>query len=74
MWTAVFDLVQRAIFSRGLYAGDDTTDLDAFGGLDGLELGVRVAVNSPEAPPALLAAADVRVEGTEGVLALLREL
>ncbi|HET8812334.1 MAG TPA: trehalose-phosphatase [Gaiella sp.] len=72
--TAVVALVQRANVSRALYAGDDTTDLDAFGGLDGLELGVRVAVNSPEAPPALLAAADVRVEGTEGVLALLREL
>jgi trehalose 6-phosphate phosphatase len=72
--TAVVALVQRANVSRALYAGDDTTDLDAFGGLDGLELGVRVAVNSPEAPPALLAAADVRVEGTEGVLALLGEL
>jgi trehalose 6-phosphate phosphatase len=72
--TAVAALVRRARVSRALYAGDDTTDLDAFGGLDELELGVRVAVNSPEAPPALLAAADVRVEGTEGVLALLREL
>jgi trehalose 6-phosphate phosphatase len=72
--TAVAALVRRASVSRALYAGDDTTDLDAFGGLDELELGVRVAVNSPEAPPALLAAADVRVEGTEGVLALLREL
>jgi trehalose 6-phosphate phosphatase len=72
--TAVAALGRRASVSRALYAGDDTTDLDAFGGLDGLELGVRVAVNSPEAPPALLAAADVRVEGTEGVLALLREL
>jgi len=72
--TAVAALVRRADVSRALYAGDDTTDLDAFGGLDGLELGVRVAVDSPEAPPALLAAADVRVEGTDGMLALLREL
>jgi len=72
--TAVAALVRRAGVSRALYAGDDTTDLDAFGGLDGLELGVRVAVDSPEAPPALLAAADVRVEGTDGMLALLREL
>jgi len=72
--TAVVALVQRASVSRALYAGDDTTDLDAFAGLDGLELGVRVAVDSPEAPPPLLAAADVVVEGTDGVLALLREL
>jgi trehalose 6-phosphate phosphatase len=33
--------------AAALYAGDDRTDLDAFGGLDGLELGVRVAVRSP---------------------------
>ena len=72
--TAVVALVQRANVSRALYAGDDTTDLDAFAGLDGLELGVRVAVDSLEAPPPLLAAADVVVEGTDGVLALLREL
>ena len=72
--TAVVALVQRANISRALYAGDDTTDLDAFAGLDGLELGVRVAVDSLEAPPPLLAAADVVVEGTDGVLALLREL
>jgi trehalose 6-phosphate phosphatase len=72
--TAVVALVQRANVSRALYAGDDTTDLDAFAGLDGLELGVRVAVDSYEAPRPLLAAADVVVEGTDGVLALLREL
>jgi trehalose 6-phosphate phosphatase len=72
--TAVAELVRRADVGRGLYAGDDTTDLDAFSGLDGLEVAVRVAVDSPEAPPLLLAAADVVVEGTAGVLALLREL
>ena len=72
--TAVAALVHRANVARALYAGDDTTDLDAFAGLDGLELGVRVAVDSLEAPPPLLAAADVVVEGTDGVLALLREL
>jgi trehalose 6-phosphate phosphatase len=72
--TAVAALVRRAAVTRGLYAGDDTTDLDAFGGLDGLELAVRVAVDSAEAPPALLAAADLVVDGTDGMLALLREL
>ncbi len=57
-----------------LYAGDDRTDVDAFRGLDGLELGVRVAVASPEAPAELLVAADLVVTGTDGVLALLRRL
>jgi trehalose 6-phosphate phosphatase len=72
--TAVAALLRRAAVSRGLYAGDDTTDLDAFSGLADLELGVRVAVDSPEAPRALLEAADVVVEGTDGVLELLRRL
>jgi trehalose 6-phosphate phosphatase len=72
--TAVAELVRRAAVTHALYAGDDTTDLDAFAGLDGLELGIRVAVDSAEAPAALLAAADLVVEGTDGVLALLRAL
>ena len=72
--TAVRALLTRAATDRGLYAGDDTTDLDAFRGLDGLEVAVRVAVDSGEAPPTLLAAADLVVEGTGGVLALLRRL
>ena len=72
--TAVAALVRRAAVTRALYAGDDTTDIDAFGGLDGLELAVRVAVDSAEAPPALLAAADLVVDGTDGMVALLREL
>ncbi len=72
--TAVRALVTRAGVSRALYAGDDTTDVDAVRGLDGLELGVRVAVDSGEAPPDLVAAADLVVDGTDGVLALLRAL
>ena len=72
--TAVRALVTRAGVDRALYAGDDTTDLDAFRGLDGLELAVRVAVDSGEAPAELLAAADLVVDGTDGVLALLRSL
>jgi trehalose 6-phosphate phosphatase len=72
--TAVRALVTRAAVRRALYAGDDRTDVDAFTGLDGLEVGVRVAVASPEAPPELLAAADVVVDGTRGVLELLRRL
>ena len=72
--TAVRTLVARAGVRRALYAGDDRTDVDAFDGLDGLELGVRVAVASAEAPPELLEAADLVVDGTEGVLELLRAL
>jgi trehalose 6-phosphate phosphatase len=72
--TAVRALVARAGVRRALYAGDDRTDLDAFDGLEGLELGLRVAVASPEAPAELLAAADLVVEGTAGVVELLRRL
>jgi trehalose 6-phosphate phosphatase len=72
--TAVRALVTRVGVRRALYAGDDRTDLDAFHGLDGLELGVRVAVGSAEAPPELLAAADLVVDGTDGVRDLLRRL
>ena len=72
--TATRALVSRAGVDRGLYAGDDTTDIDGFRGLDGLDVAVRVAVDSGEAPPELVAAADLVVEGTEGVLALLRRL
>jgi trehalose 6-phosphate phosphatase len=66
-------LVGEVAASHGLYAGDDTTDIDAFRGLAeaGLEHAVRVAVASPESAPALLAAADVVVEGPAGLLALL---
>ncbi len=72
--TAVRRLLERAELSRALYAGDDTTDLDAFAALDDLELGVRVAVASPEAPPGLLERADLVVDGPAGVLDLLRQL
>ena len=72
--TAVRALVSRAGASRALYAGDDRTDVDAFHGLDGLELSIRVAVRSAEVPAELLAAADLVVDGTIGVLELLRRL
>ena len=50
--TAVRHLLARRGLRRALYAGDDTTDLDGFAALDGLEVAVRVAVASAEAPPA----------------------
>ena len=54
------------------YAGDDSTDLDAFNALQALELGVRVAVASPEGPAQLREAADVVVDGPPAMLELLR--
>ena len=59
---------------RALYAGDDTTDLDAFAALDSLELAVRVAVASVEGPAALAAAADIVVGDPTKLVELLRRL
>jgi trehalose 6-phosphate phosphatase len=72
--TAVRALLAERGLERALYAGDDTTDLDAFRGLDGLELAVRVAVASPEGPPELRDAADLVVESPAELLELLRTL
>jgi trehalose-phosphatase len=72
--TAVRRLIEERGLRRGLAAGDDTTDIDSFAALDGLEVAVRVAVTSAEAPAALLDAADIRVGSTEEFLSLLRRL
>jgi len=72
--TAVRRLLAEAGLRRALYAGDDATDVDAFRGLAGLDLAVRVAVASDEAPRELLQAADVVVCGPEELGALLRRL
>ncbi len=72
--TAVHQLLADAGLRRALVAGDDTTDLDAFHALDGLELAVRVAVAADESPPELRDAADVVVGSTDELLGLLRTL
>jgi trehalose 6-phosphate phosphatase len=72
--TAIRRLLAERGVERALYAGDDTTDLDAFRALDALELGVRVAVASPEGPRELAEAADIAVEGPPAFLELLRTL
>jgi trehalose 6-phosphate phosphatase len=72
--TAVRALLRERGLERALYAGDDTTDLDAFRGLDGLELAVRVAVASAEGPTELVEAADLVVESPDELVAVLRRL
>jgi trehalose-phosphatase len=72
--TAVRRLLEEHELRRALAAGDDTTDIDSFAALDGLEVAVRVAVASGEAPSALLDAADIRIGSTDEFLALLRRL
>ena len=72
--TAVRTLLEQRGLRRALYAGDDTTDLDAFRGLDGLDVSVRVAVASAEGPPELREAADIVVESPAELAELLRRL
>ena len=72
--TAVRRLVAEHRLRQALYAGDDTTDLDAFAALDGLPLAVRVAVSSAEGPPTLLERGDIVVPSTAAVVELLRRL
>ena len=72
--TAIRQLLSERDLTRALYAGDDTTDLDAFAVLDRLELGVRVAVSSAEGPPELRDRADLIVDGPSAFLELLRSL
>jgi trehalose-6-phosphatase len=67
-------LLEEDGLRRALAAGDDTTDIDSFAALDGLEVALRVAVTSAEAPSVLLEAADLVLESTDAFLALLRRL
>jgi trehalose-phosphatase len=77
---AVAALIPAAPVSAALYGGDDRTDVDAFLALrtlteDGeLESATCVAVSSDEAPAAVIAAADLVVDGTDGFLEVLRRL
>jgi trehalose 6-phosphate phosphatase len=72
--TAVRHLLENHHLERALYAGDDTTDLDAFAALDGLEAAIRVAVASPEGPAELQRRADLVLDAQSDVLGLLRAL
>jgi trehalose 6-phosphate phosphatase len=74
--TAVRSLV--ADLSAACFLGDDVGDLPAFDALDELTAAgrstVKVAVRSDEAPPEMLARADLVVDGPEGASALLARL
>ncbi len=72
--TAVRQLLAERELKRALYAGDDTTDLDAFRALEGLELAVRVAVSADEGPRELREAAEIVVGDPSEFAALLRRL
>jgi trehalose 6-phosphate phosphatase len=72
--TAVRHLLAERNLRRALYAGDDTTDLDGFRALEGLELAVRVAVSSDEGPRELREAADIVVGDPLEFVSLLRRL
>jgi trehalose 6-phosphate phosphatase len=73
-------LLRGSPVHAAMYAGDDTTDLDAFRGLrqlvqsGELESAVCVAVSSDEAPPELAQEADLTVDGTGAVRGLLEAL
>lgn len=74
--TAVVMIVRERGLSRVVYAGDDTTDLDAFTAVSeermkGNLAGTLVGVHHPDAPAELLRAADLIVAGVESVLQLL---
>jgi trehalose 6-phosphate phosphatase len=76
----IVGFLQDAQLDAALYVGDDATDLDAFRGLGGLAAEgrlayvLRVSVSSDEGPTELEEEADLVVEGTEGVRALLEGL
>ena len=69
---AVRELVELSAVRASLFAGDDTTDLDAFDALDALvaekalDDAVRVGVESDEGPPAIVERADLVVDGVDG--------
>jgi trehalose 6-phosphate phosphatase len=77
---AVRSLVEGASARAALFAGDDTTDLDAFDALrqmedeGALDASVLVGVRSDEGPPAIVERADLVVDGVEGFTRVLAAL
>ena len=73
---ALVALVEEYDLDALVFAGDDTTDLDAMGRMRSIcgVRGLAVAVRSRETPPALLAAADYAVNDVREVAELLEML
>ncbi len=70
--TAVERLVRERGITKVLYAGDDTTDIDAFRAIGtlvnvGVIEGYRVAVVTPDTPEGLLSVSDLRAEGVQDI-------
>jgi trehalose 6-phosphate phosphatase len=77
---AVKALLAGTEVRAAIYAGDDTTDLDAFRGLrelrerGDLEAAICIGILSAEAPPGLAEGADLTVAGPGGWLEILQAL
>ncbi len=67
-------VIEEKKLAGALVVGDDVGDLPTFRAVDGLELAVRVAVASDEAPPELIAAADHVVGSPQALIDLLKSL
>jgi trehalose 6-phosphate phosphatase len=73
-------VVEAAPLEAAMFVGDDLTDIDAFRAMRALagtpRLGeaICVGVDSPESPPDLAAESTFLVDGTDGVLEVLRVL
>jgi trehalose 6-phosphate phosphatase len=74
--SALLDLATG--LTAACYFGDDLGDLPAFAALDHLATTgittLRIAVRSPETPPAVLDLADLVVDGPQGATATLQSL
>lgn len=74
----VLERARQARLANVMFVGDDRVDLPGFDALDKLEAegvyGVRVAVDSPEAPPELIERADLVLGNPMLVVDMLRTL
>jgi trehalose 6-phosphate phosphatase len=76
----IASLLEGRTIGAALYAGDDTTDLDAFAALRALQdegkidRAICVGVTSPDGPPEIEQEADIVVNGPDGMRDLLAAL